>query len=64
VAALDRFLDTGNLPVVVTAPNAVADVGAEISSYVRADRVLRLFRTTTGADLYQVWHRRPEPALN
>jgi hypothetical protein len=63
-AALERFLDDGSLPVVVTASTAMHDVTAAISSYVRADRVLRVFRTATGADLYQVWHRQPEPGVN
>ncbi|MET8147078.1 hypothetical protein ACIBSW_12470 [Actinoplanes sp. NPDC049668] len=62
-AALDLFLDAGRLPVVVTAAAVLQDVTAEISSYVRADRVLRVFGTGTGADLYQVW-RRPEPSVN
>jgi hypothetical protein len=63
-ATLDQLMDGGSLPVVVTAPAAMHDVTAEISSYVRADRILRVFRTTTGADLFQVWRRRPEPATN
>jgi hypothetical protein len=63
-AALDRLMDGGSLPVVVTAPAAMYDVTAKISSYVRADRVLRVFRTTAGADLFQVWRRQPEPTAN
>jgi len=63
-ATLDRLMDGGSLPVVVTAPAAMHHVTAEISSYVRADRVLRVFRTSTGADLFQVWRRQPEPAVN
>ena len=63
-AALERFLDAGSLPVVLTASADMHDVAAEISSYVRADRVLRVFRTTTGADLYQLWRRQPEPSFN
>ena len=63
-ASLERFLDAGSLPVAVTAPTSVPDVTARISSYVRADRVLRVFGTTTGADLYQVWRRQPEPSVN
>nr|BFE69977.1 hypothetical protein GCM10020092_032780 [Actinoplanes digitatis] len=54
---LDLVLDASRLPVVVTAAAALQDVAAEISSYVRADRVLRV--SGTGTDLYQVW-RRPE----
>ena len=46
-AALEWLLATGRVPVAVTAPAAVHDFTAEISSYVRADRVLRVFRTNT-----------------
>jgi len=63
-AVLERFLDDGSLPVVVTASAAMHDVTAAISSYVRADRVLRVFRTATGAELCQVWRRHPEPSVN
>ena len=60
---LERALDAGSLPVVVTAPGVLHDVTAEISSLVRADRVLRVFGTATGAGLHQVWRRR-EPCVN
>jgi hypothetical protein len=60
-AALDRLMNGGSLPVVVTESDAVPDVAAKITSYVGADRVLRVFRTATEADLFQVWCRRPEP---
>jgi hypothetical protein len=59
-AALAWILDAGSLPVAVTASATVHDVAAQISSHVRADRVLRIFRTAAGADSFQVW-RRPEP---
>jgi hypothetical protein len=61
---LEQALDAGSLPVVVTPPGVLHDVTAEISSLVRADRVLRVFGTATGADLYQVWRRQPKPAVN
>jgi len=48
---------------VVTSAAGMHDVTAEIASYLRADRVLRVLRTVDGADLYQVWERRPEPSL-
>lgn len=64
VAAIERFLEAGTLPVVVTAPAVVHDVTAAISSYVRADRVLRVFHTPIGAELHQVWRREPEPSIN
>jgi len=60
---LERALDAGSLPVVVTAPAVLHDVTAEISSLVRADRVLRVFGTAIGAGLCQGW-RRPEPSVN
>lgn len=63
-AMLGRFLDEGSLPVVVTVPPAMRDLTAEISSYLRADRVLRVFRTTAGAELCQVWSRRETASLN
>jgi hypothetical protein len=56
-ATVERLLDAGRLPVVVTTPAAMHDVTAEIASYLRADRVLRVLRTDDGADLYQVWRR-------
>jgi hypothetical protein len=61
---LELALDAGSLPVVVTAPGVLHDVTAEITSLVRADRVLRLFGTATGAGLHQVWRRRPEPCVS
>ena len=60
-AMVERLLDTGSLPVVVTSTQAMHDVTAEIASFLRADRVLR---TTMGADLCQVWQRRTEPSVN
>jgi len=60
---LDHFLEAGRLPVVVTASAFLQEVTAEVSSYVRADRVLRVFGTTTRAELHQVW-RRAEPSVN
>jgi len=58
---LERFLEIGSLPVVVTETAAMHDVTAEISSYVRADRVVRVLGTTAGAGLYPIWHRQPAP---
>ena len=63
-AAVERYLEAGSLPVVVTSAAAAHDVTAEISSYLRADRVLRAVRTSTGVDLDQVWRRHPEPSVN
>ena len=63
-ATVERLLDAGRLPVVVTPVSALSDVTAEIASYLRADRVLRVLRTLEGAHLRQVWQRRAEPSLN
>lgn len=62
-AEVERLLDAGSLPVVVTPAAAVHDVTAEIASYLRADRVLRVLRTTGGADLYPVWRRHLESCV-
>jgi len=60
---LERFLDAGSLPVVVTPARQVRDLTAEISIYLHADRVLRVSCTEAGAELHQVWRRR-EPAVS
>jgi len=60
---VERLLDSGGVPVVVTPSNAMPDVTDEIASYLRADRVLRLLQTTAGAEFRQVWHR-VEPSVN
>ena len=62
-AALQLLLDDGSLPVVVTTTDVMHGIAAEISSALEADRVLRVFRTPAGADLHQVWHRRPAPSV-
>jgi len=56
-ALLEHLLENGSLPVVSTSEAAVADVAAQISSCLRADRVLRVSGTSSGTDLYQVWRR-------
>jgi hypothetical protein len=58
---LGRLLDEGSLPVVLTEADAMRDLTAEVACVVRADRVVRVFRTPAGADLYPVWSR---PGLN
>lgn len=62
-AVLDRVLDAGRLPVVVTASAYLQEVAAEVSSYIRADRVLRVAGPTARGGLHQVWHR-AEPSIN
>jgi len=56
-ALLEQLLEVGSLPVVITPAVAVVDAAAEISSCLRADRVLRVSSTTSGIDLDQVWRR-------
>ena len=62
-ATVEELLDAGGLPVVITPVAAMHDVTAEIASYLKADRVLRVLRTLAGAELRQVW-RRPAASLN
>lgn len=54
---LTGLLDAGSLPVVTTEADTMHDLTAELASLVRADRVVRVFRTFIGADLYPVWRR-------
>ncbi|MEU4422564.1 hypothetical protein AB0F81_18190 [Actinoplanes sp. NPDC024001] len=63
-AVAERLLADRALPVVVTPGTLLHTISAQISSYLRADRVLRVLRTASGAELYEVWSRRPEAALN
>lgn len=62
-ATAERLLDAGSVPVLVTPVAAMHDVTAEIASYLRADRVLRVLRTQAGADLCPVWQRSPEASF-
>jgi hypothetical protein len=62
--AVGRFLNDGSLPVLVTPVSAVLGVTAEISSYLRADRVLRVADTSSGAALRQVWRRQTTAQAN
>lgn len=62
-ATVESLLDAGTVPVVVTPATTMPHIAAELASYLRADRVLRVLHTAAGADLFQVWQR-PEPALN
>jgi hypothetical protein len=56
---LGALLEIGSLPVVLTGADGMHDLTAELAGAVRADRVVRIFCTPTGADLYPVW-RRPD----
>jgi hypothetical protein len=50
--------------VAVTPPAAIHGVAAEISNYVRADRVLRVLGTPAGGTLHQVRRRPPLASVN
>ncbi|GLW35812.1 hypothetical protein [Actinoplanes regularis] len=63
-AAVERLLDGGGLPVVITPAVGLHEVTAGIASYLRADRVLRVLRSNGGADLCLVWQRGTEASLS
>ena len=58
--AAANLLEEGSLPVIVTSVDRLHDVTAELASFLRADRVVRVFPTGDGAELYQVWRRTPD----
>jgi hypothetical protein len=62
-AMVERLLNIGALPIVITPISALLDVTAEITSYLRADRVLRVLPTVDGTKLCEIWQR-PEPNPN
>lgn len=58
-ALLGEFVEVGAVPVAVAPTAEVRGVAAELSSYLRADRVLTVsFTPADGAELHQVWKRR------
>lgn len=61
VAALNRFLDDGSLPIFVIEAAALHRTTAEVASSLRAGRVLLACPTPAGAELHQVWRRSPAP---
>lgn len=63
-ALVERLLDTGQLPIVVTPANVLHDVTAEIAGFLCTDRVLRVLHTIDGADLYPVWQRAAEVSVS
>jgi hypothetical protein len=57
-ARLGEFVDAGVIAVAVTPTAVQGGVAAEVSSYLRADRVLKATYTlAAGADLHEVWTR-------
>jgi MFS transporter, NNP family, nitrate/nitrite transporter len=58
-APLGEAVEAGNVAIAVTPTANLRGVAAELSSYLRADRVLRVSYTLAdGADLHEVWNRR------
>jgi hypothetical protein len=53
-ADVERLLDVGSLPVVMTSPTSINAVTAEIAGYLRVDRVLRVLGD---GGLFPVWQR-------
>jgi NNP family nitrate/nitrite transporter-like MFS transporter len=57
---LHEAMETGAVAVALTPPTRLPDVAAELSSYLRADRVLRVsFTLADGAGIHPVWNRGP-----
>jgi NNP family nitrate/nitrite transporter-like MFS transporter len=57
-ALLREFVEAGTIAVAVTPGADLRGVVAELSSYLRADRVLMVsYSLARGADLHEVWHR-------
>jgi hypothetical protein len=60
---VERLIDDGSLPVVVTPAATMRDVAASLATSLRADRVVRVSRTIHGVELHPVWRRATQPAL-
>jgi hypothetical protein len=61
-ALFGEFVESGAVAIAVTPTVDQRGVAAELSSYLRADRVLLVSYTpATGADLHQIWNRRNHP---
>jgi NNP family nitrate/nitrite transporter-like MFS transporter len=57
-ALLGEFVEAGTVSIAVTPTAHLRSVAAELSSYLRADRVLKVSYTPAqGADLHQIWDR-------
>src|SRR5205809_657671 len=57
-ALLDEFVETGTVAIAVTPTADLRGVAAELTSYLRADRLLTVSYTlAAGADLHEVWYR-------
>jgi len=61
-ALVNDFVEAGAVAVAVTPTVEAGEVAAQLSTYLRADRVLKASYTlAAGADLHQVWHRPGTP---
>ncbi|MFC6022635.1 nitrate/nitrite transporter [Plantactinospora solaniradicis] len=59
-APLGESVEAGEVAIAVTPTAELSGVAAELSSYLRADRVLRVSYTPAGgAGLHEVWNRDP-----
>ncbi|HKT06111.1 MAG TPA: MFS transporter, partial [Rugosimonospora sp.] len=59
-AVFDEFVATGAVAVAVTPTPELGGVAAQLSTYLQADRVLKVSYTlNAGARLHKVWDRRP-----
>jgi hypothetical protein len=57
-ALLGEFVEAGTVAIAVTPTADLLGVAAELSSYLRADRLLRVSYTLAeGTDLHEVWNR-------
>jgi NNP family nitrate/nitrite transporter-like MFS transporter len=57
-ALLGEFVEAGTVAIAVTPTADLRGVAAELSSYLRADRLLRVSYTLAeGTDLHEVWNR-------
>ena len=58
-ALVGEFVESGAVPIAVAPTVEVGDVAAQLSTYLRADRVLKVSYTLAGgANLHEVWDRR------
>ncbi len=61
-ALLDEFMEIGSLPVVVAPAPTAVDVATEFATYLRADRMVHVCASPTGAiDVYEA--TRADPAV-
>jgi hypothetical protein len=62
-AVVSRCLRDGSLPILLSHAETLHSVAADLSTRLRAERVVALLRTPGGTALYPVWHRHPAPCV-